>query len=240
MIFGLRVGFIKNPATWRNSEHMKSLFKRHKMEVLLSNSQSTSGKMVTAGYILLKAPNTTNVNRYTQYLRSRLPKTAPYFDIYRQKKTPMDQLIPHLTIQCGEKHVTPLCQALLPVLTGQGTALFLPRYALSTAMTQDQVRQHFEFHQKWSRSLKAITISPQINHLDQQRVEYNDDGTTIVRSTREWATSLTEQDGHTPALCDVVNGTTDQKSYLLAPNHYWDQAQQHWRNYKSRLYPPSH
>jgi hypothetical protein len=118
---------------------MKSIYKRHKLEVLISNSQSASGKMVTAGYILLKAPNTTNVNRYTQYLRSLLPESVPYFDIYRHKKTPMDQLIPHLTIQCGEKHVTPVCQAILPVLTGRGKALFLPRYALSTAMTHEQV-----------------------------------------------------------------------------------------------------
>jgi hypothetical protein len=71
-------------------------------------------------------------------------------------------------------------------------------------------------------------------------VEYNEDGTITVRSTREWVTSLTDQDGITPALCDVVNGTTDQKTYLLTPSHYWDQAHIHWRNYKTRLYPPSH
>jgi hypothetical protein len=240
MIFGLRVGFKDNPVKWRKSEQMKTILKARKLEISISNSQSTSRKMVTAGYILLKAPNTTNATRYTQYVRSLLPATTPYFDIYRRKKTPMDQLIPHLTIQCGEKHVTPVCQALLPVLTGRGKALFLPRYALSTAMTHDQVRKHFEFHQKWSRSLKSITLSPQINHLDQKRVEYNEDGTTTVRSTREWATLLTEDDGITPALFDVVNGTTDQKTYLLSPNHYIDQAQQHWRTYKSRLYPPSH
>lgn len=81
MIFGLRVGFTQSPVRWRKSEHMQSVFKRHKLEVLISNSQSASGKMVTAGYILLKAPNTTNVNRYTQYLRSLLPKSVPYFDI---------------------------------------------------------------------------------------------------------------------------------------------------------------
>jgi hypothetical protein len=39
------------------------------------------------------------------------------------------------------------------------------------------------------------------------RTEYNDDGSTTKRSTREWAYSLMKQDGETPALCDVVNGT---------------------------------
>lgn len=35
----------------------------------------------------------------------------------------MDQLTPHLTIPRGEKHVTPLSQALLPIMTGRGIAL---------------------------------------------------------------------------------------------------------------------
>lgn len=194
--------------------------------------------MVTAGYILLKAPNATHATWYTKYLRSKGPATTPYFDIIRQKKTPMDQLIPHLTIQCGEKHVIRLCKALLPALMGRGSALFLPRFAFRT-MSNEQVKQHFQFHEIWLRSLKAITISPQINHLDQVRTEYHDDGTILERSTRAWAATLMEEDGKTPALCDVVNGTHDQKSFLVVPSHYLEQAQHHWRMYKSSLYPPS-
>ncbi|KAI2498582.1 hypothetical protein MHU86_15926 [Fragilaria crotonensis] len=239
MIFGIRFGFKGNPLAWRRSEEMKAICRRYRLDVSISNSQSTSGNMVTAGYVLLKAPNTTQITWYTKYLRSILPASTPYFDIVRNKKSPMDQLIPHLCIQCGEKHVTPLCKALLPVLTGRGSALFLPRYAFST-MSSEQVRSHFEFHEKWSKSLKAITMSPQINHLDQVRTEYNDDGTTTERSTREWAASIKEEDGITPALCDVVNGTNDQHSYLLSPTHFYSQAQSHWRMYKARLYPPSH
>ncbi|KAI2497107.1 hypothetical protein MHU86_17368 [Fragilaria crotonensis] len=195
--------------------------------------------MVTAGYVLFKAPNTTQLSWYTQFLRSVLPDTAPYFDVVRFKKTPMDQLIPHLRIQCGEKHVTPLCQALLPVLTGRGSALFLPRYALGT-MTDEKIKSHFQFHEKWARSLKAITMSPQVNHLDQQRTEYNEDGTTVERSTREWMSTILAPDKASPALCDVVNGLPDHKAYLLVPSHYHAFVQQAWRNYKSRLYPPNH
>ena len=239
MIFGVRFGFSVNPYSWRRSEEMKNIFKREKLEVSISNSQSTSGNMVTAGYILLKAPNTTQVTWFSKYLCGLLPDSTPYFDLVRFRKTPMDQLIPHLQIRCGEKHVTPLCQALLSILTGRRSALFLPRYAFTT-MSDDQVRNHFQFHEKWSKSLKAITLSPQINHLDQIRTEYNEDGSTTERSTRAWAASLQESDGTTPALCDVVNGTNDQKSYLVVPSHYFHQAQQQWRMYKSRLYPPSH
>jgi hypothetical protein len=75
----------------------------------------------------------------------------------------------------------PLCQALLLVLTGHGSALFIPRYALGT-MTDENIRSHFLVHERWEKSLKAITMSPNINHLDQTIVEYNEDGTTTERS----------------------------------------------------------
>ncbi|KAI2492772.1 hypothetical protein MHU86_21777 [Fragilaria crotonensis] len=238
IIFGLRIGFSVTPGQWVRSNKTTRTFKSLKLEVSISNSSSTSGKMVNAGYILLKAPNTTQVHRYTQFLRSLLPKNTPYFDVVRYKKTPMDQLIPHLRIHCGEKHVMPLCQALLLVLTGHGSALFIPRYALGT-MTDEKIRSHFQVHERWARSLKAITMSPNINHLDQTRVEYNEDGTTTERSTREWASQLQATDNISSALCDVVNGTPDHKAYLLVPSQYFQKVQQEWRMYKSRLYPPN-
>jgi hypothetical protein len=240
IIFGVRFGFTNTlPGVWLRSTPTKVFLKSHKIEVTISNSKSTSGKMVTAGYVLLKAPNTTQVHRYTQFLRQILPENTPYFDVLRYIKTPMDQLIPHLVIQCGEKHVAPLCQALLPVMTGRGIAMFIPRYAFST-MTSENIRNHFTFHEKWSKSLKAIPMSPHINHLDQVRTEYNDDGTTTERSTREWVATILAPDGSNPALCDVVNGPPDHKAYLLVPSHYLVYAQNQWREYKARLSPPTH
>ena len=143
----------------------------------------------------------------------------------------MDQLIPHLAIQCGEKHVTPLSQVLSTLLTGQGTALFIPRYALS-AMTDDQVNQRFLFHEKWAKSLK-----PYITHLDQIRTEYFEDGKTVERSTRTWAATLRLADG-TPALYDVTNGSNECHATLLAPAHFSETANVAWRHYRSRLHPP--
>jgi hypothetical protein len=77
-------------------------------------------------------------------------------------------------------------------------------------------------------------------HLDQRRVEYFADGTTQERSTREWAASLTDSDGTTPALCDTVNGTSDRQAYLVAPRHYVEAAQKQWSEYRARLSPPRH
>jgi hypothetical protein len=149
------------------TDYVQPLIGNKKLDIRIYNSQtSNSGRVDTAGFILLKAPNTANRHRYTQSLHSLLPDTTPYFDVLRYAKTPMDQVIPHLAIQCGERHVTPLCQALLSLLDGRGNALFLPRYAFST-MTNDKIRNHFKVHEMWSHSLKTIILSPQINHLDQ-------------------------------------------------------------------------
>ena len=238
MIFGIRFGFLSGPTKWLKSKNTKTVLKQQKLEVLVSNSKSTSGNVVTAGYILLKAPNTTHRHFYTQYLRSKLPETFPYFDIVRYKKTPMDQLIPHLAIQCGEKHVTPVCKGLLTILTGTGSALFLPRYAFST-MDQDQIKRHFEVHQKWCHSLKPISLSPKISHLDQQRIEYYDDGRIVKRSTREWALTLTLENGQ-PAHCDAINGGSNRTATLVCPQSFLNQAQKEWSNYRSRMNPPSH
>ena len=118
---------------------------------------------------------------------------------------------------------TPVSQALSKVLSGKGTAVFLPRYVFS-AMTDQQIEHQFSSHHKWTRSLKPLSLAPMVFHLDQKRIEYcTGDGTIIERSTREWAATLINVDG-TPALCNVVNGTPNKKALLLAPEHYEEQA----------------
>ena len=185
MVFGLRFGFMSGPSQWQHSQTTKKVVKDQEITVSVSNSKSTSGNLVTAGYILLKAPNTTHKHFYTQHLRSKLPEATPYFDIVRYKTTPMDQMIPHLVVQCGEKHVTSVCKGLISILTGDGSALFLPRYAFNTMPQKQEVKRHFEVHKSWSHSLTPIQLTPRISHLDQQRIEYNDDGSITKRSTRE-------------------------------------------------------
>jgi hypothetical protein len=238
IVFGIRVGFAENPVKWQNTESTRTKLKTNKVELKVYNSSSAGGKPVIAGYILLKAPNTTSTHRYTQYLRHQMPDVTPYFDVERYKKTPMDQLIPHLVVLCGERYVTSVSQSLTKILTGKGTAVFLPRYTLS-AMSESQISNQFLVHEKWLRSLKPISMAPMVFHLDQQRIEYYENGDTIQRSTREWVGTLTRSDG-SAALCDAVNGTKDKTAMLLAPAHYLDQATQELRAYKMRISPPSH
>ena len=123
IVFGIRYGFTSNPVAWKTKEKVEFM-SNAKVQVLISNSRCNSRQIVTAGYILLKAANTTHRHRYTHHLRELLPTTTPYFDVVRAIKSPMDQIIPYLIIQCGENHVTTDCQALSQQLTGEKTAIF--------------------------------------------------------------------------------------------------------------------
>ena len=117
--FSVRFGFTDNPTTWSNTEAQRHKLKELQSEVRYYNSSSSGGKLVSAGYVLLKSPSQTSLHRYTQYLRHMMPSNTAFFDVERYKKTPMEQFIHHLVVLCGEKHVTQVSQALSQVLTGK-------------------------------------------------------------------------------------------------------------------------
>jgi hypothetical protein len=82
VIVPIHFGFTgRTSVNWRNHTKTKSALDRNNVTVSISNSKSTSGKLVIAGYILLKAPRTTHRVRYLQSLRSKLPDATPAFDI---------------------------------------------------------------------------------------------------------------------------------------------------------------
>jgi hypothetical protein len=139
LIFGLRFGFTGNPLSWKFKQTTQKFMKSNHFNVSISNSTCDSGNMITIGYILLKAPNTTNLLYYLQHLTNKLPDNIPFFDLLRLRTTPMDQEINHLGVKCGESHAIPLCQALIQHLTGNKSALFLPRYALGS-MTDEKIK----------------------------------------------------------------------------------------------------
>ena len=234
-IFGLRFRYAtkKVPSVWRRNPQNQQALKDHGVTVNLSNSSCDSGRLVIAGYLLFKAPNTTHRVRYLQFLRSQLPDNTPYIDIIVHKRTPTDQNYLHLVVQCGENHVTPLTEALSSILSGKGTAFFLPRLAFDQ-ISQEQVKKYFEMHQTYVRSLRPIPISPSINNIDELRIEYCDDGTTIERTPRAWATSLLLSNG-TPARCDLVNGSPCHQVLLLVPVQHLKEVKEALCSYKFRL-----
>ena len=166
IIFGARVCFAsKFPSQWRNNEQTIQQMTHHKVHIHLSNSSTNSGKIVTAGYILLKAARTTHRNRFLQSLRKKLPKETPYFDILLHHGTPMEQKINHLVVQCGENHVSPLSKALSELMTGLNSPLYLSRLALANLQPL-QFSTYFGMQDLYSKSLKSIPLYPTLINLE--------------------------------------------------------------------------
>jgi hypothetical protein len=237
VILPIRFGFAgKTPGAWRNTAETKEILTRYGATVTLSNSTTTSGKLVVAGYILLKAPMTTHRLRYLQSLRQMLPDNTPPFDILLHKRTPTDQLMPHLVAQCGESHVHSLSEALATILTGTQSALYIPRFAFEQ-MTPADASALFASHDEYVKALNWLSLYPLLSNLDRIRKEYNPDGSITERSTRDWARNIRTTDGKGYAQCDVVNGGTDQLCYLLFPPQDKEAAQAALDAYRRRLYP---
>jgi hypothetical protein len=234
VILTLRFGFQnQNPTAWRNKIITKDILKDFQASVSFSNSISTSRKLVIAGYILLKSPNLTHRIKYLQSLRSQMPKTTPGFDILLHRRTPTEQKIDHLVVQCGENHVHPLSNALLNILDGKTAGVYVPRFAFAT-MTPTEVIDIFAKHDNYVKTQKMIPLSPFITNLDTLRLEHGEK--TIERTTRKWASTLKLEDGSN-AKCDVVNGGFDQREYLLVPPQNESVAKKAFESYKSRVFP---
>ena len=217
LVIPIRYGFTnKTPSKWRNLESTKKVLDKKNVTVSISNCTSASGELVIAGYILLKAPMTTHRLRYLQSLRQQLPDTTPQFDILLHKRSPSDQLIPHLAVQCGSSHVHSLSEVLATILTGDRSALYIPRFVFSK-MSSEDADDLFQTHDKHVKSLRWLSLSPLLKNLDKPRKEHHAKGEVVVRSTRAWAKNIKALDGSGYANCDVVNGGTDQLAYLLFP-----------------------
>ena len=179
---------------------------------------------------------TTHRLRYLQSLRKVLPENTPPFDILLHKRTPTHQLMPHLVVQCGESHVHSLSESLAAILTGTQSALYIPRFVFEK-MSDAEASALFEAHDSYVKALNWLPLFPLLSNLDRVRKEYNTDGTVTERTTREWARSIQTIDGRSYAQCDVVNGGTDQRCYLLFPPRDKEAAQQALDAYRRRLYP---
>ena len=237
VVVPIRFGFAgQTPSNWRNTERVKAAIEKYKATVSFSNSATTSGKLVVAGYILLKAPMTTHRLRYLQSLRKALPENTPPFDILLHKRTPTEQLMPHLVAQCGESHVHSLSEALATILTGIQSALYIPRFVFER-MSGDEASTLFASHDSYVKALNWLPLSPLLSNLDRVRKEHYADGTVKERTTRDWAKSIHTLDGSEYAQCDVVNGGTDRLCYLLFPPKDKEAATEALEEYRRRLYP---
>ena len=156
--FGIRACFPDKPPTvWLSQGTTRSAMQQHNIRITLSNSSSSSGKIVTAGFILCKHPSMTHRIRYLQYLRSQLPTSCPYFDlVYFSKATDGDHN-PHLAVRCGENHLLSLTEILSANLDGTAMAVFIGRLAFMD-MGSETVKTIFSKHSQFISSLIRIPI----------------------------------------------------------------------------------
>ena len=235
-IFTFRVCLSKGPGKWINNPVTKKALIDHHVDVNVSNSSSDSGETIeTAGYIFFKHPKWTHRHHYLTNLRSQLPTTTPYFDLGYHRKTPTGQAIPHIAVRCGEHHVSSLTDILSAHLDGSKTAVFLGRLLISK-MPPDEVDCLFKTHSEFVSNIRTLTLAPLVTNIDRIRIEHNSDSTTVERSTREWADSLTDNNGKS-LKCDVENGGNNRAVHLLVPKENMAQANQALRAYKERISP---
>jgi hypothetical protein len=237
IIVPLRFGFTFKPSfSWKNLSRVQEAFTRNKVTATFSNSKSTSGDDIIAGYILLKAPCTTHRTRFLQSIRSKLPDTTPFFDIFLHRRTPFDQNINHLVVRCGKNQIHSLSQTLLSTLDGSGAGVYIPRFAF-VKMTTTEAMTLFEKHDSYIKSLRYIQLSPTINNLDTIRTEFFPDGTKMERTTRDWAASIVSAEGNESAHVDVIDGGYDHKSFLLMAPQHEDTVRKAFEEYRRRVFP---
>ena len=104
-------------------------------------------------------------------------------------------------------------------------------------MSTEEMEELFQTHDVYVKALKWLPLSPFVSNLDTPRTEYHPDGSTTQRTTREWARGIQTLDGKQSARCDVVNGGTDQLSYLLFPPESGEAASAALDQYKKLIKP---
>lgn len=124
----------------------------------------------------------------------------------------------------------------MSVLTGNNSPVFIPRSVL-TQMPVKEVTELFQTHDIYVKSLQWLPLSPLLSNLDKLRIETYPDGSIVERTTREWARNIKTPDGKEYARCDVVNGGTDQLSYLLFPPTSGEAAHAALEQYRKLINP---
>jgi hypothetical protein len=238
-IFGIRICATDpsfSTGAWLKDSTVKASLGKHNVELNISNSTCTSGRMVVAGVILLKHPQYTHRLYFLLALRRCLPTNTPFFDIGIHQRTQNDINCPHLVVKCGENHQEALTEILSNFLNGQQTTAIYIGTKVLQSMTQEATKDLFDTHQKYVNSIQRLPLSPQIVNIDRVRDELAPRTGEFAhsRSTRAWANVLQTPEGK-PLQCDAENGGRDKKAYLLVPAHLIPVVQPILQQYKQSI-----
>jgi hypothetical protein len=141
---------------------------------------------------------------------------------------------PHLVVRCGSNHVNTLTEILSAHIDGgeKSTALFL-NHQLIKGMSQEESTAIFEQHTNFVQSLQRLPMYPLVINVDRLRRETTN-GINMERSARDWVATLRLANGK-PMQCDVENGGTDRRAYMIAPTTNLETAKTALEHYKIRL-----
>ena len=234
-IFGIRLCAPDNHlSAWITRANTRELLQTHHMEITISNSKSSSGNVITAGYILMKHPIYTQRYFFLLSLRKALPPNTPFFDLAIHRRTPHGETTAHIVVKCGENHITGLSEILSNYLDGQknNTALFVASQAVKS-MTQEEIGKMFDAHRQYVDDIQRLTLYPKVINIDRERPKQQGSN-TITRSTRQWAQTLKTDQGKS-LRCDVENGGADRRAYLLVVSQHLDRAKVELHNYLQAL-----
>jgi hypothetical protein len=233
-VFGIRICATDptfSTGVWLTDDIVKKSLDKHQVALTVSNSTCDSGRMVTAGSILLKHPQYTHRLHFLRALRSQLPINTPFFDIGIHRHTLNGIHSPHLVVKCGENHQETLTEILSAFLDGQQTTAIYIGTKVLQSMMQEATKDLFDTHQKYVNAIQRLPLHPHIVNIDRPR----DEGpNTYNRSTRAWANSLQSLEGKS-FQCDAENGGTDKRAYLLVPAHLVSLVQPILHQYQYQL-----
>jgi len=142
-----------------------------------------------------------------------------------------------LTVRCGKTVATKVTEYLTQKLNGEGdrNEVFISKLGLGAVkMKRSDLERIYQHHHNYLKDIHHLPFSLTRN-IDSTRIEYNDDGQTIERSPRNWATTL-EHDGKNLGV-DIENGTKDGSTTLIVPHEHLAIVQEKLRQYLQRQNP---
>jgi hypothetical protein len=204
-----------------------------------SSIPPSHGELTIVGDILLKDAAVTHRGQYLQYLRKHvLPSDMPVFDLKLRYKDPVGNKVPILSVRCGKSTSIKTAELLSTALCGEGKnpEIFISRLAIGSNHTSRA--DHGKIYKVHLDFLNDITYLPfPLNGpIDLPVTEHLDLGETRTQSPRQWAKSLTSEDGMSLEV-DIENGKSDGTVVLIVPSASLRKAQLELSQYQARQNP---
>jgi hypothetical protein len=127
------------------------------------------------------------------------------------------QTPPHIAVRCGVNHLSSLTEILSAYLDGTKTAVFQNTFRLCD--------EH-----------SYAPLGTTGNNIDRLRTGHKSQNSTLEKTTREWAASLTDDQGKSLHY-DVENGGNNRAVIVLVPKENMPMATRELKAYKDRISP---